>query len=111
RVRDPSTGPRRTARTPKCRRGAQAATQPSVTSSAPGSPCGLRARSRFPPGVLVDKLSHAVDAAAPQLLVLVEPATRDAQSREVGPDDFAAPAALFGDQAGPLQDGDVFLHR
>ena len=57
-----------------------------------------------------DELGHAVDAAAPQLLVLVEQAPRDAQPLDVGADDLPAPDALLGDQAGPLEDRDVLLH-
>ena len=34
----------------------------------------------------------------------------DAQPLEVGADDLAAPDALLGDQAGPLEDRDVLLH-
>src|SRR5262249_4809383 len=56
-----------------------------------------------------DELGHTVDAAAPQLLVLIEQATRDAQLLEIGADHLAAPDALFGNQASPLEDGDVLL--
>ena len=50
-------------------------------------------------------------AAAPQLLVLVEQAPRHAEPLEIGADDLPPPDALLGDQAGPLEDGDVLLHR
>ena len=35
----------------------------------------------------------------------------DVQPLEIGADDLAAPDALLGDQAGPLEHGDVLLHR
>ena len=57
-----------------------------------------------------DEVGHAVDAAAPQRLVLVEQAARQAQPVDVGPDDLAAAGALLGDQAGPLEHRDVLLH-
>ena len=53
---------------------------------------------------------HPVDAAAPQRLVLVEQATRQAEPLDVGAHDLAAAGALLGDQAGPLEHGDVLLH-
>jgi hypothetical protein len=58
---------------------------------------------------LGNELGQAVDAAAPQLLVLIEQATNEEKSVEIGADDLAAPNALFGNQARPLQDGDVLL--
>src|SRR5919206_877859 len=58
-----------------------------------------------------NELGHAVDAAAPELLVLVEQAAHDAEALEIGADDLAASNALLGDQAGPLEDGDVLLDR
>ena len=61
--------------------------------------------------MLGDELGHAVDPAAPQLLVLVEQAARHAQSLDIGADDLASPDALLGDQPGPLEDRDVLLHR
>ena len=62
------------------------------------------------PSVLCDEVRHAVDAAAPQRLVLVEQAARQAQPVHVGPDDLAAAGALLGDQARPLEHRDVLLH-
>ena len=65
-------------------------------------PCGQRSRSLvWLPGVLVDELSHAVDPAAPQLLVLVEQPSRHAQPLDVGADDLASPDAVLGDKPGP----------
>ena len=58
-----------------------------------------------------DELGHAVDAAAPQLLVLVEQAAREAEPLDVGPDDLAPPDALLGHEAGPLEHRDVLLDR
>ena len=55
------------------------------------------------PSVSVTSVGHAVDPPAPQLLVLVEQAARDAQPLEVGADDLAAPDALLGDQARPAR--------
>src|SRR5207302_2842590 len=49
--------------------------------------------------------------AAPQLLVLVEQAARDAQLVEIAADDFAASDALLRDQAGPLENCDMLLDR
>jgi hypothetical protein len=62
------------------------------------------------PGV-GNEVGHAVDAAAPQLLILVEQATHEAQSLETGADDLAASDALLADQAGAFEDGDVLLDR
>ena len=58
-----------------------------------------------------DEVRHAIDAAAPQRLVLVEQAARQAERLHVGADDLAAAAALLGDQPGPLEHGDVLLDR
>ncbi|MBV9322495.1 MAG: hypothetical protein JO352_01760 [Chloroflexi bacterium] len=54
-------------------------------------------------------LGGAIDAAEPQLLVLIELATPDAQPLEIGADDPAPPDALFGNQASQLENGDVLL--
>src|SRR5258708_31673593 len=58
-----------------------------------------------------NEVGHAVDAAAPQPLVLVEQVAHDANPLEIGAHDFAAPDALLGDQAGAFEDGDVLLNR
>src|ERR687885_1514138 len=58
-----------------------------------------------------NELGHAVDAAAPELLVLVEQAAHDAEPLEIGADDLAASDALLRDQAGPFEDRDVLLDR
>ena len=41
---------------------------------------------------------------------MIEQSTDGEQLREIGADDFAAPDALFADQASPFKDGDVLLH-
>ena len=56
-------------------------------------------------------MSHALDALAPQILVPVQDAPRDAESLEIGTDDLPAPDAVLGDEAGPLEDRDLLLHR
>src|SRR5437868_2284841 len=56
-----------------------------------------------------NEVGHAVDAAAPQLLVLVEQVAHDAEAFEIGADELAASDALLGDQPSPLEDGDVLL--
>ena len=58
-----------------------------------------------------DQLAHARDSAAPQLLVLVEQATRDQQGLQVRLHDLSATDALLAHQARPLEDRDVLLHR
>jgi len=58
-----------------------------------------------------NEVGHAVDAAPPQLLVLVEQVAHDAKPLEIGAHDFAASDALLGDQAGAFEDGDVLLNR
>src|SRR5919204_2928347 len=58
-----------------------------------------------------NEVGHAVDAAAPQLLVLVEQTTHGAQPLEIGAHDLAASDALLGEQAGAFEDGDVLLNR
>ena len=60
--------------------------------------------------LLADEVGHAVDATAPQRLVLVEQAARQAEPLDVGAHDLAAAGALLGDQAGPLEHRDVLLH-
>jgi hypothetical protein len=91
-------------------RSGEASNSASRVRSTPAGSCGRRSRSSVSLlGAVFDELGHAVDAAAPQLLIVVEQATRDAQPLEVGADDLASPDALLGDQAGPLEDGDVLL--
>src|SRR3954453_21799716 len=58
-----------------------------------------------------NEVGHLVDAATPQLLVLVEQVAHHAQRLEIGAHDLAASDALLGDQAGALEDGDVLLDR
>src|SRR5438270_5523402 len=58
-----------------------------------------------------NEVGQAVDAATPQLLVLVEQVAHDAKAFEIGADELAASDALLGDQAGALEDGDVLLDR
>ena len=62
------------------------------------------------PPLLRDEVGHAVDAAAPERLVLVEQAARQAKPLDVGAHDLAPAGALLGDQAGPLEHRDVLLH-
>jgi hypothetical protein len=54
-----------------------------------------------------NEVGHAVDAATPQLLVLVEQVAHDAQPLEIGAHDLATSDALFCNQAGAFEDGDV----
>ncbi len=61
--------------------------------------------------LLRDEVGHAIDATAPQRLVLVEQAARQAEPLDVGAHDLAAAGALLGDEAGPFEHGDVLLHR
>src|SRR5712692_1376990 len=58
-----------------------------------------------------NEVGHAVDAATPQLLVLVEQVAHDAQPLEIGAHDLAASDALLCNQAGAFEDGDVLLDR
>ena len=58
----------------------------------------------------VQLLGHAVDPAAPQLLVLVEQPSRHAQPLDVGAHDLASPGSVLADKAGPFEDRDVLLH-
>jgi hypothetical protein len=54
---------------------------------------------------------HAVDASAPGRLEIVEDPPRPADRAAVAAHELLAPAALLGDEAGPLQHRDVLLHR
>src|SRR5258708_3972070 len=58
-----------------------------------------------------NEFGHAVDAATPQLLELVEQVAHDAQPLEIGAHDLAASDALLCNQAGAFEDGDVLLDR
>src|SRR5918994_2659671 len=87
-------------------------TRPRASSCATERPCGWRSRSSVCLlWRVVNELAHALDALAPQLLVTVEQAPRDAEPLEVGADDLPPPAAVLSDEARPLEDGDVLLHR
>src|SRR5688572_21393860 len=54
---------------------------------------------------------HALDALAPERLVAVEQAPCDTECLDVGVDDLPPPAAVLADEAGPLEDRNVLLHR
>jgi hypothetical protein len=58
-----------------------------------------------------DEAGHALDATAPQRLVLIEQAPSQLEPLDVGAHDLAAAGALLGDEAGALEHGDVLLDR
>ena len=62
-------------------------------------------------GHLREQIGHPVHAPAPGRLELVEDPPRPAHGVAVGAHELLPPAALLGDQAGPLQHRDVLLHR
>ena len=61
--------------------------------------------------ILGEDLVHACDAVAPQLLESVERGAGVAQSIASGAYERFAPSPLFGDQLGPLEHGDMLVHR
>jgi hypothetical protein len=54
---------------------------------------------------------HPVNAPAPSRLEFVEGLPRAAHRAGIGAHELLAPVALLGDQASPLEHGDVLLHR
>src|SRR5438046_540614 len=74
-------------------------------------PSGSRSESLLGLLCFGDEIGHAGEAVAPQLLVSVEQAAHHAQPVRVGADDLASSIAVLADQARPLEDRDVLLHR